>query len=269
MVYYDLDLVPESLRSEVEALQDLFFRGCVLDAHERCRRFENVSLKATPEAAYRHVQARAVTLSQPRPEYGHCTNSICVVGRREKTRGVFFDRRIFLVSYDPSSDEDGSILGPLLESVGPVGAGINLEYYFSSVDASGYGCGTKLPHNVSGLLGVMDGHSSDLRTGLPWQMVEIHEPMRLLNIVESHPDRLMKVLQARPGVKDLIDKGWIQLVAWTPDTADFWLYENGTFNPYVSEKDTVTVAQTSVEYYSGHREHLPVARVLAGLGKEV
>jgi len=100
-------------------------------------------------------------------------------------------------------------------------------------------------------------------------MVEIHEPMRLLNIVESHPDRLMKVLQARPGVKDLIDKGWIQLVAWTPDTADFWLYENGTFNPYVSEKDTVTVAQTSVEYYSGHREHLPVARVLAGLGKEV
>jgi uncharacterized protein YbcC (UPF0753/DUF2309 family) len=42
-----------------------------------------------------------------------------------------------------------------------------------------YGCGTKLPHNVTSLLGVMDGAQSDLRTGLPWQMVEIHEPTRL------------------------------------------------------------------------------------------
>ena len=32
---------------------------------------------------------------------------------------------------------------------------------------------------IAGLLGVMDGAQSDLRTGLPWQMVEIHEPTRL------------------------------------------------------------------------------------------
>ena len=48
------------------------------------------------------------------------------------------------------------------------------------MDNTGYGCGTKLPHNIAALLGVMDGATSDLRTGLPWQMVEIHEPMRLL-----------------------------------------------------------------------------------------
>ena len=29
----------------------------------------------------------------------------------------------------------------------------------------------------------MDGAASDLRTGLPWQMVEIHEPVRLLFVV--------------------------------------------------------------------------------------
>ena len=48
-----------------------------------------------------------------------------------------------------------------------------------------FGCGTKLPHNVTGLIGVMDGHQSDLRTGLPLQMVETHEPMRLLLIVDA------------------------------------------------------------------------------------
>ncbi|MCA9781420.1 MAG: DUF2309 family protein, partial [Candidatus Eremiobacteraeota bacterium] len=66
MTYYDLDLVPQHLHSELAEFQDLFRRGCVLDAHERCRRFENVPLSASPEAAYRHVQARAVTLAQPR-----------------------------------------------------------------------------------------------------------------------------------------------------------------------------------------------------------
>lgn len=68
-------------------------------------------------------------------------------------------------------------------------AGISLEYYFSYVDNTGWGCGTKLPHNVASLLGVMDGAASDLRTGLPWQMVEIHEPVRLLFVIEIRIQR--------------------------------------------------------------------------------
>ena len=265
MTYYDLDLVPQHLKAELEELKSLFHRGCVLDAHERCRRFENLPLSATPKAAYDHVQTRAVTLAQPRPEYGHCTNSLCIVGRRERTRGMFFDRRAFLVSYDSTRDKDGSVLGGLLEAVGPVGAGINLEYYFSSIDPSGYGCGTKLPHNVTGLLGVMDGHASDLRTGLPWQMVEIHEPMRLLNIVESPPEVLMQVLVERPGLKDLVDKGWIIVVAWSPEDDRFWLYDKGAFQPHQLEAEFLPQAPTSLDYYQGKREHLPVARMSAGV----
>ena len=34
----------------------------------------------------------------------------------------------------------------------------------------------------------MDGAASDLRPGLPWQMVEIHEPMRILFVVETTPE---------------------------------------------------------------------------------
>ena len=36
----------------------------------------------------------------------------------------------------------------------------------------------------------MDGAASDLRTGLPWQMVEIHEPVRLLFIIETTPETM-------------------------------------------------------------------------------
>ena len=37
----------------------------------------------------------------------------------------------------------------------------------------------------------MDGAASDLRTGLPWQMVEIHEPVRILFVVETTPETIL------------------------------------------------------------------------------
>ena len=103
-----------------------------------------------------------------------------------------------------------------MAAVVPVCAGISLEYYFSFVDNDRYGCGTKLPHNVTGLVGVMDGHASDLRTGLPWQMVEIHEPVRILFVVETTPDRLSKVIDASPSLNQLVGNRWIALPPLIP-----------------------------------------------------
>src|SRR5690606_16617158 len=161
---------------------------------------EEVPVDVSEAAALRHVLQHAVDLAQPRPEYGHGSNAICFVGRRDGTRGLFLDRRAFLVSYDPANDPDQSVLGALLESAGVVGAGINLEYYFSHVDPVAWGCGTKLPHNITGLLGVMEGQSSDLRSGLPWQTVEIHEPLRMLTIVEASPAAILRCAQQRPAL---------------------------------------------------------------------
>src|SRR5439155_15617390 len=113
--------------------------------------------------------------------------------------------------YDPSRDADGAILARIMAAVIPVVAGINLEYYFSYVDPTGYGCGTKLPHNVTSLLGVMDGAQSDLRTGLPWQMVEIHEPTRLAIVVERSRVVLQRVVEANPQIERLVRNRWIWL----------------------------------------------------------
>jgi uncharacterized protein YbcC (UPF0753/DUF2309 family) len=120
-------------------------------------RFETRRWGIAPDDALRHVQARASHLAQPRPEYGHCTNAICVVGAPRLTRGLHLDRRPFLVSYDPRQDQNHACSSGILARSGPVGAGISLEYYFSSVDNERFGCGTKLPHNVTGLIGVMAG----------------------------------------------------------------------------------------------------------------
>src|SRR5216117_773859 len=175
----------------------------------RCRRFDSAPGWYPPLAALAHVEGRAADLAQPRPEYGHATNAFCIIGRRARTRGLFLDRRAFLVSYDPTRDPDGGILARIMAAVVPVVAGISLEYYFSYVDPAGYGCGTKLPHNVTSLLGVMDGAQSDLRTGLPWQMVEIHEPARLSIIVEGTPDLVRGAIEENPAIERLVRNRWI------------------------------------------------------------
>lgn len=265
MKYYDEDLLPKHVIDALEGAKRAFETACRLDAHERCRRFESASLETDPDSALIHAEARSYDLAQPRPELGHATNAVCIVGRRSRTRGLFLDRRAFLVSYDPTEDPTGTILAALLRSVVPVGAGINLEYYFSFVDPKGYGCGTKLPHNIVGLVGVMDGHASDLRTGLPWQMVEIHEPVRLLTIVEAKTEILERVLAQEEALANLVNKQWIQFVAWDPDSEALAVYEKGKFRPYAVENPAIDIVNRSADYYSGNRAHLSPAHVKAGL----
>jgi hypothetical protein len=260
---YDTDLVPAHATAALAELQGLFDRARALDAHERCRRFESAPRDATPEQALRHVEARAEHLAEPRSECGHATNAICIVGRRAITRGLFLDRRAFLVSYDPEVDRDNGILERTLTAVGPVGAGINLEYFFSYVDNQYYGCGTKLPHNVTGLLGVMNGHASDLRTGLPWQMVEIHEPVRLLTIVEATPEQLLAVAERQPVVRELVVNRWIQLVSVHPVTGEMKVFGDQGFVPYTPDTEPLPVVSSSVEWYRGHIDHLAPARIVA------
>jgi uncharacterized protein len=259
---FDLDRVPESHREELAAARRNFETALDRNAHERCRRFMSAPLTLSFAQARQHVEARSEDLAQTRPELGHATNALCLVGRRERTRGLFFDRRAFLTTYDPTQDDaDGTILTRLLSAAIPVCAGISLEYYFSRVDSAGWGCGTKLPHNVSALLGVMDGAASDLRTGLPWQMVEIHEPVRLLFVIETTPEVMLKILSRNPGMDRVIRNGWSLLAVQHPHSQAIKVYRDGAFYDYRPEAEQLPRAASSVDWYRGWRDHLEFAEI--------
>ncbi len=269
LALFDLDLLPQELRADLSRVRDVFAEVRRRNAHERCRRFESAPPAWLPdELALAHVEARSEDLAQPRPECGHATNAVCVVGRRSRTRGLFLDRRAFLVSYDPTRDDgEATTLARLLAQVVPVVAGINLEYLFSYVDPAGYGCATKLPHNITGMLGVMDGASSDLRTGLPWQMVEIHEPMRLLVVVEAPPTALSSILAANPALGRLAHNFWIQLAALDPDSGAISELGPDGFSPYRPERGSLPQVRRSLDWYKGEIDHLPAA-LLTGEERE-
>jgi hypothetical protein len=256
---FDVDAVPSTHQPDVESIRNLLDRARAQNALERARRFESCPANADAERALRHVEERSEHLGQPRPEYGHCTNSVCIVGRRSLTRGLFLDRRAFLVSYDADLDPDDGGLSALLAAAIPVCAGISLEYYFSFVDNDRYGCGTKLPHNVTSLIGVMDGPASDLRTGLPWQMVEIHEPVRILFVVESTPDRLERVIGASAPLKQLLENRWIRLATIDPASARVYVCRDGGFEEFHEDLERLPVALSSHEWYAGKLQHLPMA----------
>jgi uncharacterized protein YbcC (UPF0753/DUF2309 family) len=257
----DLEDVPASHVAELNRLRAALDDARAWSAHERARRFEAAGEDIDADEGLRHVRERASHLAEPRPEYGHCTNATCIVGRRATTRGLFFDRRAFLVSYDAYNDPLNRSLAGVLGAVIPVCGGISLEYYFSFVDNEGYGCGTKLPHNVTGLIGVMNGYQGDLRTGLPWQMVEIHEPVRILFIVETTPERLMPIIDANPELSEFVKNRWIRLSTMDPDTGVINVYRDRVWEQLSGDEVPLPQSTSSANYYRGTLEHLPVARI--------
>jgi uncharacterized protein len=263
ITFFDLDHLPSSHHQEFDAARRLLEQASDRNSHERCRRFESASLGLAPRAARAHTEGRAEDLAQVRPELGHATNAICIVGRRRRTRGLFLDRRAFLNCYDPTQDDkDGTILARILQAAVPVCAGISLEYYFSCVDNRGYGCGTKLPHNVASLLGVMDGALSDLRTGLPWQMVEIHEPVRILFIIETTPDKMLGIMDRDVVIGRLVRNGWVKLAVLDPELPELRVYRNGAFEKHAVEAEALPSAASSLEWYRGWRDHLEFAEIV-------
>jgi uncharacterized protein YbcC (UPF0753/DUF2309 family) len=261
VVMFDLDRVPNTHRQDLSNLSARIDEARARSAHERTRRFEFTDGVDSFERGLHHVQERAEHLAEPRPEYGHSTNAVTIIGRRSSTRGLFLDRRAFLVSYDDAQDPDLTSLPGLLAAAIPVCAGISLEYYFSTVDNETYGCGTKLPHNLTGLLGVMNGFEGDLRTGLTWQMVEIHEPVRNLFIIESTPERILKAILPNPLMREFLEQRWIRLAAMDPATGAMQMYRDGVWEAVEGDDEPLPVIPASISWYSGKQHHLGIARI--------
>ncbi|MEJ1355307.1 MAG: DUF2309 domain-containing protein [Candidatus Sedimenticola sp. (ex Thyasira tokunagai)] len=260
--WYDLNLLPEVLSGNLKRLRQALVETSERHARERCRRLASAPDAPTNAQALKHIVSRAYDFSQARPELGHATNAAAFIGRRTMSRGTFYDRRVFLISYDYTTDPTGEVLERLLLANGPVGAGISLEYYFSTVDNDNYGCGSKITHNITGMFGVMDGAGSDLRTGLPKQMIEIHEAMRLQIVVEASIEMLTKIYTRQPPLQELIGNGWLLVSAMDPETGEITLFKpDQGFVPWTGRVEPLPRVGSSIEWYNGYSEPLTPARI--------
>lgn len=270
MQYYDVrKLSTEHARLHNEYVHR-FESALDLNTKERSRRFASINTKADLKNVRRAILDRSASLFEPRPELGHGTNTLCVVGRRDLTKNLYLDRRAFLNSYDYSTDPEGKLLIGVMRPLGIVCGGINLEYYFSRIDNYRLGAGTKLPHNVTGLIGVTNSSDGDLRPGLPVQMVEVHDPVRLMLIVEHYPEVVLKTIQSEPALYEWFVNEWVHISAFDPRTNEIHYFRNGEFHLYKPLSHTIPKLgdpekffEAAIEMESAHithatKENLPV-----------
>ena len=163
------------------------------------------------------VRVRGHDWAQVRPEWGLAGNAAFVVGPRSITAGLDLACRVFLHSYDAELDDDGSALETIMTAPLVVGQWISAQYYFSSVDPDQFGAGDKTLHNPVGGIGVVLGEGGDLQVGLPAQAVGVgarrmHEPLRLLAVVQAPLDRTEAIIQRNQVLRELIGGRWITVV---------------------------------------------------------
>jgi len=256
--YYDEDLL--SAKNKAQHLKNklIFEKALDLNAKERSRRFILMETNDSAEKVHKKVKLRSVSLFEPRPELNHATNTLCIVGRRSLTKHLFLDRRAFLNSFDYRVDPEGKYLLNILKAAAPVCGGINLEYYFSRVDNYKLGAGTKLPHNVMGLIGVANGADGDLRPGLPSQMIEVHDPIRLSIIVEHFPEVVLNTIQKSTETYEWFINEWVHLIAIHPETRQLFRFKDGAFTPYVPIVETIMTINDLMPIIEKNADNLPV-----------
>ena len=122
-----------------------------------------------------------------------------------------------------------------------------MDYYFSCVDNDNFGCGSKLPLNLTSLLGVMTGSQSDLRIGLARQMIEIHQPIRNMTIIQVPLQKAKDLFNSHPRLKNLLYHHWMRLVVLDPVENKWFLFKVNDFQEIVFEQSVLKQYQSSME----------------------
>ena len=175
----------------------------------------------------RRAVTRSLDWAETRPEWGLAKNASFIVGPRSLTSRISLEGRSFLHSYNYDEDSDSAILTTILTAPMVVAHWINSQYLFSTIDNVAFGSGSKVTQNVTGKIGIMQGNSSDLMSGLPIQSVGItdvdlyHEPLRLTTVVYAHSQQIDSVVKEQPVLQKLFGNGWVTMVCIDPKKGDF------------------------------------------------
>lgn len=231
---YDLDDIPETHGEDLERLKRDLLTAGKLNSQERCMRLPDIGEKLDPEKAWEIVHNKSAHWGQVRPEWGLSGNAAFIIGRHYLTQKTDLRGKVFLHSYNHKVDTDCKALEVIMTAPQVVAQWINMEHYFSTVDNTVYGSGSKIYHNITGRIAIMYGTHSDIRAGLPLQTVmkggdePFHEPVRMTSFIEAPIPDIQKIIDRHPMLQNHYDHEWVFLISIDPDT--------GEFNRYVANK---------------------------------
>jgi uncharacterized protein len=108
----------------------------------------------------------------------------------------------------------------------------------------------------------MEGSVGDLRTGLPRQMIEVHDPVRLLSIIEATPEAIFEVAKRKPEVAELVTKEWVRVASVHPETGEIRVFDAGEFRPYAPSSTALPTVSSAEDWYRGQLGFLSPVRIV-------
>ena len=216
ILIYEDEALSVSQSAELDKIKIWLAAASKKSRHERAA---SLGLGDVPEAELdEKVFARSRDWAQVRPEWGLANNAAFIAAPRERTKGLSLGGRTFLHNYNAQLDPEKSTLELIMVAPMVVASWINLQYYGSTVNNRLFGSGNKVLHNVVGTFGVWQGNGGDLQSGLPLQSVHdgtrwMHEPLRLSVFIEAERSAIERIIAKQPGVRELIENGWVNLFA--------------------------------------------------------
>jgi uncharacterized protein YbcC (UPF0753/DUF2309 family) len=212
------EVIPSQQQQRFILIQRSFEEASTLNLLNR-----QVALQNNGAVSYRNnLLTASYDWSQTRPEWGLSQNQAFIIGKRDAIKSLNLKGRCFLHSYDWLNDPDGDILSVIMTAPMVVGAWINLQYLFSTLDQQRFGSGKKYIHNVVGLFGSYLGNASDLQVGLPYESLfandgsPYHYPQRLLVYIEAPLTRVSAIIESHQSVQNLVKNQWIKLKVFDP-----------------------------------------------------
>ncbi len=239
--FFDVDSVPDSHQADLQQLATLAKQASQSNRHER--------LSVLPGGDESDLIRRSLDWSEVRPEWGLAGNAAFIAAPRALTEKVSLGGRSFLHSYDYRNDPEFKVLEQIMTAPMVVANWINMQYYASTVDPQHFGSGNKAIHNVVGRFGVLAGNAGDLMTGLPWQSIHDgedlqHHPLRLMVVLAAPRDAIEKIVNKHDSVRQLLNNGWLQLVAFDDNTY-YRLSEQQSWEPISVGSNEQTADQLS------------------------
>jgi hypothetical protein len=211
---YDEDLIPASHHKDLEQLRIWLTKASHATRKERSDTL-GITVE-TPGILDEQVRARSRDWAQVRPEWALANNAAFIAAPRERTKNLNLGGRSFLHNYHFEADPQKAVLELIMIAPMVVANWINLQYYASTVNNERFGSGNKVLHNVTGMLGVLQGNGGDLQVGLPMQSVHdgkrfMREPLRLNVFIEAPQEEMNRIIEKHENVRHLLDNQWLHL----------------------------------------------------------
>ena len=76
-------------------------------------------------------------------------------------------------------------------------------------------------------------------------------------VIESTPDAMLRIMDDNPTVGRICRNGWAQLALLDPHSAQILRFSGGRFVPFTPGHAELPIAETSLDWYRGHRDEYP------------